>query len=708
MKAVVEKQEPKIEDITNILQDEFHLTFQSDREIQKKKFIPHTPTEEEINKIKAKDPERFGANLIQIKKRQIAVNQLTPREQEKEVSATDESVIRGLNHLFDNQFMAAKAIFEEKADCDPLNALALSSMAFLKAVMTSADQDQTMALNALNETYNIANTHLEAAKKSTKISGYFSGYYNYLKKKDAITATADVAAASRPLAKYPSNSVLRAHVLKAECCLQIAILQLLQESVMGYVKCGLNLRRGNMDRSKTGLQMIKRTLLPISAYSSYSYVWSEYQKMGADYLAFIDSDTISGVQFGIGSVHLVLSALPAKILKAISAFGWQPNQKYGFALLNECRQSKRVRSSMATIMLLAYYTAVISYAPQIMIEAYKKTAMDILLDAQKYHPNSAVFLLFAGRIARNGLDLPLSTQSFLYAAEISRGEWAEVAVTNSCRFEMAVNHILTGNWSHAAATFEYLYEQQYWSAAFCRYAQGACYEMMGSRTEAILLFAEVPQLVIKKLGGRLSDIDSYVLRKVTMFQKSGYQNLDFYAPILEFMCIWNLFPYISPELLTQALNRIQRGLAAIQECENREQEQRMMELAPNDPMPDYFDERASLLVAKASILNVLGRSEDTTLDINWILDHKECISQDSWTVPYALWEAGVSCWSLDLKSKSRQVWEMALDHGKHDFEHRLAIRLNLALAHAEELGFTESKVDAVDNNIVLDIKSTGD
>lgn len=136
-----------------------------------------------------------------------------------------------------------------------------------------------MALNALNETYDIANTQLEAAKKSSKVSGYFSGYYNYLKKKgDSPTDTAqEGASTARPTSSYPPNSVLRAHVLKAECCLQIAILQLLQESVMGYVKCGLNLRR---------------------AYSSYSYVWSEYQKMGADHLAFMDSDTISGVQFG--------------------------------------------------------------------------------------------------------------------------------------------------------------------------------------------------------------------------------------------------------------------------------------------------------------------------------------------------------------------------------------------------------------------------
>jgi hypothetical protein len=81
----------------------------------------------------------------------------------------------------------------------------------------------------------------------------------------------------------------------------------------------------------------------------------------------------------IGSVHLVLSALPAKILKAISAFGWKPDKQLGFILLNQCAESKRVRSSMATIMLMAYYTAAISFAPQILTDVYKKTAMNVSL-----------------------------------------------------------------------------------------------------------------------------------------------------------------------------------------------------------------------------------------------------------------------------------------------------------------------------------------
>ena len=108
-----------------------------------------------------------------------------------------------------------------------------------------------MALNALNTTYSIAKAQLEAAKRTSKISDYFSGYYNYIRgnrsgSNNTPPASPSVTTppASSPNQQFPSNGVLRAHVIKAECCLLTAVLQLLQESVMSYVKCGLNLRRG--------------------------------------------------------------------------------------------------------------------------------------------------------------------------------------------------------------------------------------------------------------------------------------------------------------------------------------------------------------------------------------------------------------------------------------------------------------------------------
>ncbi|CEI88992.1 hypothetical protein RMCBS344292_03367 [Rhizopus microsporus] len=504
-----------------------------------------------------------------------------------------------------------------------------------------------MALKALHTTYDIAYSQIDAFKRPSKVMSYFAGYYNYLRNKEDASQTAP---SNRPSTEYPPNGVLRAHVIKAECSLQIAILNLLHESVLDYLKCVVYLKRVMSGKSiKKWVQIIQPLWTPILYHASSL----------------------------------------AKVLNAIYAFGWKPDKQLGFLLLNQCVESKGVRSSMATVMMLTYYSLAISSAPRILSDAYKKTAMKMLLDAQQHNTNSVLYLYFAGIMARFGSDLPLSTQSFLHTMELSRKEWAEVALSNACRLEIAINHMITGNWIHAASAFKYLFEQRYGSPAFYRYMQGACYEMIGERAQAIILFAEVPKLVVKKLGGRLSDIDAYVLRKVNMFQKSGFQNLDFFVPALEYMSIFNLLPYMTHELLEVSLERLNRGLAAIQKCEELEQEERMQEIATEKPLPDYFNELASLFVVKATVLNILGRPEETTLDLNWVIDHQDCILDDTWTVPFALWEAGISCWILDTKEKSQQVWKRAVDYSRFDFEHRLAIRLTLALTHIE--GFTKEQ-----------------
>ena len=263
--------------------------------------------------------------------------------------------------------------------------------------------------------------------------------------------------------------------------------------------------------------------------------------------------------------------------------------------------------------------------------------METLLEAQRYYPNSALYLFFAGRISRLALDLSLSTQSYLYAAEMTKNDWAELAVANACRYEIAINHMVTGNWEQAADSFEHLCDEKYWSPAFCKYMQGSCLEMTGNRSAAILAFAQVPRLVVKKLGGRMSDIDAYALRKVQLYQTSGYQDLDYHTPALEFMCIWNLFHFMDKPRLDRCLKVVDNALETIQIQEQEEYDKRSQELAPETPPPDHFDQRATLLLVKASIQNVKGDPAENTIILNWIIDHKQSFEGESWVVPYALW-----------------------------------------------------------------------
>ena len=112
------------------------------------------------------------------------------------------------------------------------------------------------AIDVLNTTYSIANAQINnASKKSVGDSVYqaMNSYYNYIK---FARGSAGLPASPKPATlktlnkdgvDFIPNGVLRAHVVKAECCLQIAILQLLQENPMGYIKCGMNMRRGKRE-----------------------------------------------------------------------------------------------------------------------------------------------------------------------------------------------------------------------------------------------------------------------------------------------------------------------------------------------------------------------------------------------------------------------------------------------------------------------------
>lgn len=594
----------------------------------------------------------------------VKPNFLSPRAQEK----FDEDMLTGMNCFFNNKFSQAKAIFEKRAKDDPLYMLGLGSMAFIKAITSYNPKDVEAALSKLTETYLFADAQIDAASAKKPLKDTVSHYITNLMGSNSTHLPTN----TRPLNKYElqeqtfmSNGALRAHVIKAECGLLMAIIYLSMETVVGYLKAGLNLRR---------------------AYNSYSLVWQEYKRMGQDFNKHMDQDTISAIQFGIGSVHLLLSSLPPKILKIVSAFGWTADKHLGFALLKLCLEGKRIRSPLASLMLLSYYVILTSYAPQVLTRELIQPAIECLLDAQQSYPNSAFFLFFAGRVSRLARNLPLSTQSFVYTYEVSQGDWAETTIGHLATFEIAFNSAMGLDWASAAVRALEL-QSKYNSPAFLKYFYGACMEMLGNRTEAILAFAEAPGLVDRK---RNSQPELFVANRVAFFEISGYQDLDFSLPALEILFTWNAFPCMSPASLEKCLELIENTLELIYEREKLEYDIRKVELVPATATPDYYDQRGTLLLMKASILNSLNRFSEGIVHINWIIDNKDKFKHTNWIVPFAYWESGNICWGTESYQRARALWESTLSYSGFDFEYRLATRLNLAIQHAVELGVPET------------------
>ncbi|KAI8986389.1 hypothetical protein BDB01DRAFT_785466 [Pilobolus umbonatus] len=602
--------------------------------------------------------------LLRINFDAVRANNKPPRAQEK----YDADMLTGMGLFFNNQFSEAKAIFETKAREDPLYSFGLAAMSFIKAITSYNPKDVESALAKLTETYLFADSQIEAASAKKPLKDTVSHYFTNLMG----TNPTHLPTNTRALTKYElqdqcfiSNGALRAHVIKAECSLLMAIVFLSMETAVGYIKAGLNLRR---------------------AYNSYSLVWQEYKRMGQDFNKYMDQDTISAIQFGIGSVHLLLSSLPPKILKIVSAFGWAADKHLGFALLKLCLEGKRIRSPLASLMLLSYYVTLTSYAPQILTQELIQPAIECLLDAQHSYPNSAFFLYFAGRVSRLARNLPLSTQSFVYTYEVSQGDWAETTMGLLATFEIAFNSAMGLDWASAAIRVLEL-QSKYNSPSFLKYFYGTCMEMLGNRTDAILSFAEAPGLVEKR---RKTQIEQFVMSRVAFFEISGYQDLDFSLPALEILYTWNTFPCMTQPVLETCLELIETTLERIYEREKLEYDIRTVELVPNTATPDYYDQRGVLLLMKASIFNALGRFTEGIVHINWIVDHKDKFKNTNWIVPFAYWESGNICWGTEDYKRARMLWENTLVYSGYDFEFRLATRLNLAIQHAIELGVPET------------------
>ncbi|ORX51288.1 hypothetical protein DM01DRAFT_1324416 [Hesseltinella vesiculosa] len=582
----------------------------------------------------------------------VPSNNLDPRQQEE----ADHPIREGMRYLLDNKFMRAKAIFQSNASNDPLYSLGLGIMAFVRAIMTHHPQHIDIAVRSLKTTIVLAQAQMDNSQRK-KGTNSFSQYFG-----DYPLGGKDI----QEKAEFLANSTLRAHVIKAESSLLISLLHLSQDSLVNYIKCGLHLRR---------------------AYKSYNLVWQEYKRMGQEYTKFMDRDTVSGIQFGIGVVQLLLSSFPRSMHQINQVLGWKHDKELGIALLKLCAEGYGMRSCLASLIMVAYYTVLTSFAPQLYTRDLIESAMECLNEAQKQHPRSCFFLFFAAQLSRNTRNIPLSNQAFQLAAEASKGEWAEQSMKHLTDHEVALNDCIQLNWEAASAEFTKLEQKGYWSPAFSKYMVGACHEMLGQRTEAILAFAEVSQLIQRNVmvKQQLFYVDAYLQRKITQYQQDGYQHMDLYLPALEILLIWNAMSFMETDSLLACLNIVQHALDMIYEREKVEHGLRMKELIPKASPPNYSAHRAVLLLLKASILNSLGKPEESVTHLNWVLDHKHLLKQDQWVVPFTYWEAGITCWQIGDRSKSKQLWEQAATYRQYDFEHRLSIRLHMALHKCDDL-----------------------
>ncbi|KAF9281064.1 hypothetical protein BGZ68_006860 [Mortierella alpina] len=583
----------------------------------------------------------------------MQANLLSAKEQE----VADQDMLHGVKIFFENEFIEAQRIFASQDQVNPIYALGSGALAFMKACMTFNELDIQNAIRILTQAETLCSAQIQAAPKKTvplmsSVSklvssgwGYF-GYKDSFKKGDKNSS----AGTPPPPPKHMTNGEIRARVVRAEGLLLTSLILLLQESIMSYLKAGLNLRKG---------------------YKSYENVWAELKTMGDEVNTLVDKNTLGGIQFGLGTIHIVLASLPPKILRIISSFGYTGDKAFGFDLVSKCIAGKGIRSPLGSLMFLSYYTILAGFAPSILAETNVPIADKILKEALQDYKESAFFLYFEGRNCRIKNMLKESTAAFELASSKATVEWGS-ELQRLCDYELGLNCAILLQWTESIVYFERLAKENYWSKGFFLYFKAAALEAAGQKKEAVEIYQGIPGLVNRKFGGRTILVEQYVTRKVKLFEQNGFEDTN--LPVLEILLIWNAFASMTPENLTSSL-----ALVDAQISKNRG--------------ATGLDSLAVLKTIKGAILHQLGRHKEGAECLTWVMELPAAkIQEEKWVVPFACWEAGVGSWMEDKSlegdkrwARAKGYWDKAVGHSGYEFEFRLSIRIHAAMMHIQDL-----------------------
>lgn len=573
----------------------------------------------------------------------------TPAEQDSK----DQEALHGVHLVFNNELDEALTLFESKSSSDALYSLTKSSLGFFKAILTFDEEDIKKSISDLDKTYELAQADIDLSRPQTSILGSVSklwssgfGFLSRSSSSDSISnngKSENDSAHGRPEENEQRmhNLEFRGHVIKAETLLLNALVQLFQESIINYMKAGLNLRKG---------------------YHEYQLVHAEMKKNKASKLSeHYDNNSVGGVYFGIGTTNVLLSILPSKILKIIAVLGIKGDRQLGFECLQRAIEGEGVRAPLAQLFVLMFHSLLVSFAPSFSLDSLDK--MKVLLNnALTQYPSSSFFHLVSGRYLRAQRLLSASFEAFQKAA-VCPPSWPELS--SFSYYEIGLNKLFSLDWRGAIVEFDKLIDNGYWSKALFIYLKAACHIELNELDQANELLIQVESASQRKFGGRTISVEQFVLRKVKTYLKDPENGL-LILPGLEIIAIWNGFSCMPQEYLIKAKQMVEDAFLK----------------ANKDVTYELADQRLSLLhFLKATILREIPSERQAAKDsFKWIFDHPKSVGEDTYIVPFALYEAGVLAFEENSIDTCRKYLESARDHSTDfNFEYRLAMRIHLAL-----------------------------
>uniref|UniRef100_A0A671SIZ2 Tetratricopeptide repeat protein 39B n=1 Tax=Sinocyclocheilus anshuiensis TaxID=1608454 RepID=A0A671SIZ2_9TELE len=521
------------------------------------------------------------------------------RASKMDLRASIEECSMALNLALNNKFSEALDLLRPWSKDSMYHALGYSSILVMQATMTFEHKDIQAGMTTIKEA-------LQTCQR--------------FRKRNSVVGSISILTRVCVFVEE-----MHAEICYAECLLQKATLTFIQdENMISFIKGGIKIR--------TSYQIYK----DCQSLSNMS------QGVGGDSEAFRQFE--GGVKLGIGSFNLMLSLLPARILRLLEFIGFSGNREFGLSQLRDGAGSHSLRSILCVLTLLLYHTYVCLILG---------TGEGNLVEAE------ALLEPYIERFPR----ALVKFQECISAQQ----QWRQIH--HLCYWELMWCHSFQQQWREAYRYADLLCRESRWSKAIYMYQKAAILSMMSEEElkttgeDVVELFRQVEGLK-QRLAGKSIPTEKFAIRKSRRY--SSATPVKLVIPALEMMYVWNGFTIVGKRAdTTESL------LITIERAE---------EQLRNDPNPSEFhpDDQCLVQMLKGLCLKYLGRLLQAELCFTQV---EKLIRYDHYLIPFTLYELGLLYKQQGNYVKATRFIEDAkLNYKDYSMESRLHFRIHAALS----------------------------
>lgn len=529
-----------------------------------------------------------------------------------------------LELFLNNRFADALALLKPWKSQSMYHAMGHSSILVMQAAMTFEPKDMDAAMTSLGEA-------LQTCQKFRKKTGLMESLANMWYRQPPDNLTEDE---------------MHAELCYAEVLLQKAALTFLDESIIGFIKGGMKIR--NSYQIYKDCQAMEKLL-------------NEEEKQKSTHIHFR-----GGVSMGIGSFNLMLSLLPARVLRLMEFLGFSGDREMGLSELRQGASSNSLRSILSTLTLLMfhlYITVILGTGDGNLDEAEA-----LLKPYTEKFPNGALMHFYTARIAVLKGSFTFAQEKFLACIE-SQEEWRQIH--HLCYWELMWAYSFEQNWSEAYQYANLLCKESKWSQAIYVFQKAAILSMLPEEEvtklgeNVVALFRQVDGLRLR-IAGKSIPTEKFAAKKAQRYSSSNPVKLV--VPALEMMYVWNGFTVLGkrPTLTENILSTLEKA-------------EEQLRLDPN-PSEYHRDDQCVIQLLKGLCLRQLGRLVQAEICFNHVISSESNIKYDNYLVPYTMYEMGLLYKQKGDISKAITVIENAKTNYKdYNMESRLHFRIHAAL-----------------------------